>query len=51
MFPINDNDWISYIQSAAANNANPCWVDIVGDAQYRLHTTISLQRPIRIRPK
>lgn len=34
MFPINDNDWISYIQSAAPNNANPCWVDIVGNAQY-----------------
>lgn len=34
MFPINDNDWISYIQSAVPNNVNPCWVDIVGDVQY-----------------
>lgn len=34
MFPINDNDWIPYIQSAAPNNVNPCWVDIVGDVQY-----------------
>ena len=34
MFPINDNNWISYIQSAAPDNVNPCWVDIVGNVQY-----------------
>ena len=34
MFPINDNDWISYIQFAAPNDVNPCWVDIVGNVQY-----------------
>lgn len=33
MFPINDSDWITYIQVAAPNNVNPCWVDIVGDVQ------------------
>ncbi len=34
MFPINGNDWITYIQAAEPNNENPCWVDIVGDMQY-----------------
>ena len=34
MFPINDNDWIPYIQAAAPDNVNPCWLDIVGDVQY-----------------
>lgn len=34
MFPINDNDWITYIQAAEPNNESPCWVDIVGDMQY-----------------
>ncbi len=34
MFPINDNDWIVYIQAAEPNNENPCWVDIIGDVQY-----------------
>lgn len=33
MFPINDNDWITYIQAAIVDNVAPCWVDIVGDAQ------------------
>jgi hypothetical protein len=34
MFPINDNDWLAYIQAAAPNNVNPCWLDIVGDVEY-----------------
>lgn len=34
MFPINDNDWIVYIQAADSNNVNPCWIDIVGDVEY-----------------
>lgn len=34
MFPVNDYDWIPYIQSAVPNNVNPCWVDIVGDVQH-----------------
>ena len=34
MFPINDNDWIAYIQAAEPNNVNPCWIDIVGDVAY-----------------
>jgi hypothetical protein len=34
MFPINDVDWITYIQNAVANNETPCWADIVGDVQY-----------------
>ncbi len=34
MFPPNDNDWIPYVQNAAANNEAPCWVDIVGDVQH-----------------
>ena len=34
MFPPNDNDWITYIQTAVPNNEQPCWVDIVGDTQY-----------------
>ena len=33
MFPPSDSDWITYIQNAIPNNENPCWVDIVGDAQ------------------
>lgn len=33
MFPIDDSDWITYINAAAPNDATPCWVDIVGDAQ------------------
>ncbi|MEA4964897.1 MAG: hypothetical protein VB055_03605 [Oscillospiraceae bacterium] len=44
MFPINDNDWIAYIQAAEPNNVNPCWIDIVGDvaspaAYYYLYPT------------
>lgn len=32
MFPVNDSNWITYIQNALAGNVAPCWVDIVGNA-------------------
>ncbi|EYE89487.1 hypothetical protein Q428_02280 [Fervidicella metallireducens AeB] len=31
MFPVNPNDWITYITTALPRNEHPCWVDIVGD--------------------
>lgn len=34
MFPVNNNDWITYLISALANNIHPCSVDIVGNTAF-----------------